>query len=222
MAVWSSLVWLIADLLAAPAYFRSNVLLLNAGVRFADFLVFAYVSHLLAALRVSLSREKESARIDHATGIPNRRAFFEIAEVEVQRARRYQRPFSLAYLDVDDFKKVNDRFGHPAGDLLLQLLAQSIRKDIRAVDTVARLGGDEFALLLPETPLQGAKVVCERIREKFSSRMREKSWPAAFSIGVIHFGTAPASVDAMVKMADEQMYAAKKQGKNSIHLQTSS
>ncbi len=220
MAIWSSLVWLVADLLADPAYFRQSVLPLDLGIRLANFLIFVYVSHLLAALRVSLHREKKSARIDHATGGPNRRSFFESANIEIERARRYQRPFTVAYLDVDDFKKVNDRFGHPTGDLLLQSVARTIKKSIRNVDLMARLGGDEFALFLPETGLEEAKVVGERIREKISALMQEKKWPATLSIGIIHFSNPPANVEEMIKMVDELMYAAKKQGKNAVHFKS--
>ncbi|HTC77354.1 MAG TPA: diguanylate cyclase, partial [Terriglobales bacterium] len=103
-------------------------------------------------LAAALAAEKELSRSDPLTGLPNRRAFYEVALAEADRARRYRHPLSLAYLDVDNFKQVNDDYGHDAGDELLVRVAEVLRRNLRNNDIVARLGGDEFAMLLPETP----------------------------------------------------------------------
>src|SRR5712691_11405087 len=116
----------------------------------------------------------ENARLHHAvqrqaitdelTGLVNRRRFFEALATEIARARELGRPLSLVLADLDEFKRVNDRFGHPAGDEVLKEFAQLMRRHIREVDVAGRLGGEEFALLLPETDLRGAAAGAERLR----------------------------------------------------------
>jgi diguanylate cyclase (GGDEF)-like protein len=110
--------------------------------------MFLVVVVVLSSLRGAWEREKIHARTDSLTGVSNARAFFEVAAVELARARRYQRPFTIAYLDLDNFKQVNDRFGHEVGDDLLQIVARTLREGSRASDFVARMGGDEFVVLL--------------------------------------------------------------------------
>jgi len=169
-----------------------------------------------ARLKLALEREKDDARIDFLTRIPNRRAFYEIAAAEATRARRYKRPLTIAYLDLDNFKNVNDSSGHEVGDELLVEVAATIRSNLRSTDTVARLGGDEFAMLLPETsPASGAMVI-HKLFEKLQASIRQKDWPVTCSIGVVSFEHPPESVDDMVRQADEAMYSAKVQGKNSV------
>ena len=143
----------------------SAVIYANAVLLFGFFLLF---SRLLSALRAALGREKEAARVDALTQISNRRAFAELAGAEIERAARYGGLFTVAYLDLDDFKMVNDRFGHDTGDRVLVLTAQAIRKSLRINDIVARLGGDEFVVLFPETDPGTRRSSCT------SSR---RSWP---------------------------------------------
>src|SRR6185312_6159583 len=104
------------------------------------------------------------ARIDALTGVANGRTFYDLARVELCRFQRTGRPFTVAYLDLDNFKQVNDRLGHPAGDDLLRRVAQVLRDNTRVLDVPARLGGDEFALLLPETDAEDALPVLSKLR----------------------------------------------------------
>jgi diguanylate cyclase (GGDEF)-like protein len=160
--------------------------------------------------------EKNLARKDMLTGAANRRLFFELAEVEIRRSRRYKHPFTLAYIDLDNFKKVNDTQGHNAGDNVLKVVVETIRKNIREIDLISRLSGDEFVILLPETNLSQAKVVIERTQKGLLFAMQKNSWPVTFSIGVITFEKVPSTADEMVKVADNLMYEVKKSGKNNI------
>ena len=177
------------------------------------FLVFNTV---LSTFKNVLEREKKEARSDVLTGVANGRFFYELANIEISRASRYKRPFSVAYIDVDNFKVVNDRFGHSVGDSLLRLVAGTIRNNIRESDIIARLGGDEFALMLPETGYESAQTVISRVQKNLLDVMQKNGWPVTFSIGVATFIEPPNSVDEIVKKADELMYSVKNKGKNSI------
>lgn len=169
-----------------------------------------------AKLKDALERERDNARNDFLTGIANRRAFYEIAATEAQRSRRYGRPLTLVYVDLDNFKAVNDSLGHDAGDELLVEVAATIQSAVRTTDTVARLGGDEFAVLLPETDKDSGEVVTRKLQHALLATMQEHNWCVTFSIGLISFRTPPESVTEMIRKADEVMYSVKLRGKNSV------
>ncbi len=171
---------------------------------------------MLSALRSRLEQQELLARTDALTHIANRRAFFEAATLELERTRRNGRPLTLAYVDCDDFKDVNDTRGHAEGDALLVEVARTIRAGTRAVDAVARLGGDEFGLLLPETDAVEARALLSRLRATLLAAMERNGWRVGFSMGAATFVVAPASVDEMMARADALMYAAKREDKGTI------
>lgn len=174
---------------------------------------------MLSALKRQLAEEERLARTDALTHIANRRAFFEAAALELERARRHGRPLTVAYLDLDDFKEVNDLQGHAAGDALLATVAQTLRGATRAVDAVARLGGDEFGLILPETDAAMAEVLLQRLRGALLDAVtRQGAWSTGFSIGAAVFLVPPADVDELTARADELMYAAKRGAKGSVRI----
>jgi diguanylate cyclase (GGDEF)-like protein len=173
---------------------------------------------LLSSLRARLEGEQLLARTDALTRVANRRAFFEAAELELERCRRHGRPLTLAYVDIDDFKDVNDRLGHAEGDALLACVARTLRGSTRAVDAVARLGGDEFGVLLPETDGPTAEALLARLRTTLLEAVAERRWRVGFSIGAATFVTPAASADELTARADALMYEAKRTGKGSIRL----
>jgi diguanylate cyclase (GGDEF)-like protein len=173
---------------------------------------------MLAALRARLEAEELLARTDALTGIANRRAFLEAAELELERARRHGRPLTVAYVDCDDLKRLNDRRGHAAGDALLVVAARTLRATTRAVDRVARLGGDEFGLLLPETDAAEAEALLSRLRSALLAAAARNASGVGFSVGGATFVSAPASVEELLARADELMYAAKREGKGALRL----
>lgn len=176
---------------------------------------------VLAALKNRLEGEELLARTDTLTQIANRRAFFEAATLELERARRHGRPLTLAYIDLDDFKLVNDRLGHAEGDALLVTVAQTLRGATRAVDAVARLGGDEFGLLLPETDAAEAALLLGRLRAVLLGALdRHGGWKVGLSIGAAVFASPPEDVDALMARADQLMYTAKREAKGSIRVGT--
>jgi len=172
--------------------------------------------HAERELQVSLDDERSLSRVDFLTGIPNRRAFYEAVEREASRCKRYRRPFTLVYLDVDNFKTVNNDRGHEEGDRLLRSVAAKLRKVTRQTDTVARLGGDEFAILLCESDVEAAVVATKGIERALIKLVQEQSWDVSFSIGARTFRQPGETVDRMVKLADELMYEVKKSGKNAV------
>lgn len=185
----------------------------NASARIGFMVLLAV---FIAAFKRSLEHEKELARTDYLTGAFNGRFFNTLAEVEIKRARRRGQTFSVAYMDIDNFKQVNDRSGHSAGDLLLKTVAETLKKHARDSDIIARLGGDEFALLLPDTDETTALIAIKRIRRTLLEVVERYEWPVTFSFGVVTWKEPPSSVDEMVGMADELMYETKRHGKNSI------
>jgi diguanylate cyclase (GGDEF)-like protein len=164
-----------------------------------------------------MDNHKALSRTDPLTAIHNRRAFYDLAEMELNKARRYQNPLSVLYVDIDNFKQVNDCLGHHTGDTLLRSAAKMIKRNIRAIDVIGRFGGDEFVILLAQTGAESVAPVARKLKEKLFNLMQENSWPVTFSIGAVTFENPPESVEQLIIAADRQMYNAKKNGKNRIH-----
>jgi diguanylate cyclase (GGDEF)-like protein len=213
----SAVVWLIADFTAGSSYSHPVVYAWNTLIRLSFFVI---VTLLLSALRRSLEMERESAHTDYLTGAVNSRLFFDLLQMEIDRFKRYEHPFSLAYIDLDNFKTLNDRFGHITGDQVLCTVVSHAKRHLRKTDVVARLGGDEFALLLPETNQESAQVAISKLQSGLLEEMQQGHWPITLSIGVLTCMAAPPAKDELVKMADDLMYAAKRDGKNAIRYST--
>lgn len=171
---------------------------------------------MFATLREKHDKEVQLARIDPLTRVLNRRYLYEIAEKEIYRSSRYNRCFSVAYLDLDNFKAINDKKGHHVGDDLLCSVAGTIIDNIRCADMVARIGGDEFVVLLPETGAEEARSAMTKLQEQLLQTMEANDWAVSFSVGVVTYYSAPGSVDEMLKRADGLMYEVKSQGKNAL------
>lgn len=204
-------VWLYANSLAGMSLSHVGLTAWNTLNRLAVFLL---VTFLLGALRDALKHERRLARTDDLTGAINRRYFNEVLAQEVLRLQRYARPFSLAYMDIDDFKKVNDTSGHAVGDMLLLEVVGQLRTALRPVDTVARLGGDEFAVLMPETDGDKARATIQRLRDELLAVVKRHAWPVSFSFGVVTCAAGPTSPDAVLRHADRLMYEVKLSGKD--------
>ena len=212
-AVASAIVWLIADIVAGVAYSHQIIYLWNSAVRLGFFALTVFSLELIKVL----GREKTFARMDYVTGTLNTRYFHALAQREIDRSSRYRYPFTVAYIDVDNFKIVNDSFGHITGDKVLYAVADCMQRHLRKTDIVARVGGDEFAILLPEVELSLAKAVTSKMHRKLLEEMQKNNWPVTFSMGVLTFTDAPSSVNEMLNMVDRLMYSVKHKGKNNIN-----
>ncbi|HVO34072.1 MAG TPA: GGDEF domain-containing protein, partial [Gemmatimonadales bacterium] len=210
-ALLSSVAGVGSDLLAGQRFSSWPALVIEFVLRTALFLVFVEV---IAALRHALDREKESARTDPLTGVSNRRHFIELTSAALAFARRYRRPMTIAYLDLDSFKQINDRFGHQTGDEVLRAVAHTVHNRLRATDVVGRLGGDEFAVCLPETGAEAAALVLGRLREDCTAALPESCRSVTVSVGMVTFAYPPATVDELLERTDTMLYAAKREGKN--------
>ena len=180
---------------------------------FTELGVFVTVACLIAALEQRLELESNRGLTDPLTGLKNRRGFVEAAAPELDRARRHHHPLTVAFIDLDDFKLVNDGMGHEAGDQVLVGVADIFRHRLRAVDLVARLGGDEFALLLPETDADQAAALLQSLFDQVLHRFDGRGSPTAFSMGSVTFLTPPKDLDDALRQADALMYEAKREGK---------
>ena len=203
----------LSDWARGETYSREIIRYWNISTRL---LVFLLVIWLLQEFKRALAHERLLSQTDPVTGIANQREFHQQVYAELQRAGRSRRPISLAYLDLDGFKLVNDSLGHRTGNVLLRAVAQVFQETVRRTDVVARLGGDEFAILLPNTGPAGAKTIMQRLQAASLKRMAESGTRVTLSAGVISFLSPPASVDEMIHQADCLMYQAKAQGRNQI------
>lgn len=190
----------------------------EAWVAVSHAMFFAIVIGMLHRLRQAHDTERRLARTDGLTGLLNAKAFRERADEELARSARTRRPVSVAFIDCDNFKTVNDTLGHLEGDRLLAAIAEQMRLTVRQIDVPARMGGDEFAVLLPETSQDDAQMVVERLRDDLSRRMKQDNWPVTFSIGVAVYATPPGSVDELIGGADTLMYEVKTGAKDAIAL----
>lgn len=170
-------------------------------------------------LQAALDRVQQLAHTDVLTGINNRRHLYEVAEREFKIAVRYQQPLSVIMFDIDHFKKVNDTFGHTAGDQILQLVTRVCRKELRSADVIGRYGGEEFVILLPITNAQQAYQLAERIRmgtEAICLPTEKGNASVTLSLGIVELihDAQTQSVEELIHRADEAMYAAKQAGRN--------
>lgn len=213
LAVLAASAWLVASLQERSNPLPVGIALWNTGVRLA---FFALLTSLLATLRDTLVRERDLARRDPLTGVANARTFMDQAEQSLYSARRYGQPLSVAFIDVDDFKHVNDSIGHQGGDEVLRVLARELDAGTRRSDVVARLGGDEFAILLPHADEQAASAVLDSLQARVERRIHDRSLPVTVSVGVATFTTPPETVDGLLMEADRLMYRVKERGKGAI------
>ena len=205
----------------APLYLGSQILIQQI-VALLLFSVSRNIEQSFEYLREQADQMAVLAHTDPLTSLANRRQMIEQLAREYSRARRYERPLSLLYLDLDSFKEINDQFGHLFGDEILRNAALSMRSVLRSTDLLSRIGGDEFAVLLPETDLKGAVGVANKLRRAllaFSGNLGSAVPTLTFSAGVAQLLAEDESIDDLLARADDVQYQAKATGKGEIRSQ---
>ncbi len=216
-SVLATLVWGLSDWGSSESLPNIFFQTWNSIIEFGFYLIFTL---LLSALKDRTHQLEEMAAHDPLTGAANRRHFYELLKVEIARSRRYGANISIAYIDIDNFKTINDTYGHIAGDELLIKVASTLRLNMRNTDTVARLGGDEFVMLLPETDANEAHQALKKVGQFLRENVSVYSSLITFSIGVLTFKEFPESTEQMIQAADAVMYAVKENGKDHIRFES--
>jgi diguanylate cyclase (GGDEF)-like protein len=217
MSVLSALALLVAEIAAGQTYSHLLIPLSNTLIRTVFYLI---VTYLVSELKKAQKEEQRAARTDFVSGAVNARYFHELLQMEIVRIRRYPHPITVVYMDIDNFKLVNDLFGHKIGDDVLRSIASELRSQLRSTDIIARVGGDEFALLLPSTRQPEAEVVLSKVRPNLLEAMKRRNWPVTFSMGAVTCMAPPYSAEQLISMADELMYEVKNSTKNNVRFVT--
>ena len=212
LSVLCGVAWLLADTFSGHVYTQPWIPYWNALVRMGMFLALGLT---LAALSGTLQRAHQLARTDMLTGLANLRSFHESLAYHLEAALRHRDPLTLATIDLDRFKQVNDERGHAEGDRALMEFADALRMTVRKVDLTARLGGDEFVVLLPRTGPDGAREALEKVRKAVHETMRGHDWPITASIGAVSCHGRMEVAD-LLRASDRALYRAKAGGGNRV------
>jgi diguanylate cyclase (GGDEF)-like protein len=188
------------------------IYLWNFGTRLLLYLV---ISFLLQRTRRLMAELAIQSRTDSLTGLQNRRAFVQSLNDELLRQQRSNTPLSLAFVDLDHFKQVNDTQGHLVGDQVLKEVAILLRARLRRTDAIGRMGGDEFAILMPETDGEHAMTALREVRQNMLESMARQGLPITFSMGMVT-GNSGATPEELLRQADALMYEVKREGRNDI------
>ncbi|HHT9111543.1 MAG TPA: GGDEF domain-containing protein, partial [Candidatus Brocadiaceae bacterium] len=173
------------------------------------------VAERTAQLKLALEELEKLATTDKLTGAHNRRKFDEILSLEMSRARRIDQPLSMIIFDVDHFKRINDTFGHQAGDDVLKMLVGTVREKLRILDVLARWGGEEFIVLTTSTDLEGAIILAERVRAVVEEQCFSFTEHITISLGVAEYKQDD-TADSFMQRADSALYRAKRNGRNKV------
>lgn len=213
IAVCSCVSWYIADMAAGNQYSHPAIPVWNSMIRLGIFYV---TGLLLTELRASLRAQRQLARTDGLTGLNVRREFDSRLKHDLEMSHRYKSALTVVYLDLDDFKNVNDTQGHAGGDQLLREIGRVLGGSVREVDTAARVGGDEFALILPNTDSSGAQQAITKLARELHQALDTRCAGVTCSIGVVTILDPTMSPDRALAAADGLMYQIKLKGKGSV------
>jgi diguanylate cyclase (GGDEF)-like protein len=213
LSIFSAITWATSDLVSGHIYSHITVRIWNAITVLGMFL---FVAYSITTVKKLFIKEREHADTDDLTGLANIKFFYEQARIEISRSAKYKLPLTLAYIDIDNLRHVNDTLGHIAGDYLLHEVAQIMRSTLRPTDIISRLGGSKFAVLMPETNNENATVIIHKVQKHLLDVVKKNGWPVAFSTGVVTCDGTTYTLDELIAMAEDLMNAARETGKNMV------
>jgi diguanylate cyclase (GGDEF)-like protein len=213
VSIFSAITWATSDLVSGHKYSHITVRIWNTTMVLGMFFLVAYS---IAAVKKLFLKEHEHADTDDLTGVANIRFFYEQARIEISRSAAYKHPLTLAYINIDNLRHVNDTLGHIAGDYLLHEVARIMRTTLRSTDLISRLGGAQFAVLMPETANANATAVVYKVQEQLMQAVNKKGWPVTFSAGVVTSDGPTYTLDELIAKAEDLMKAARETGKNAV------
>ncbi len=210
IAILCLAIWFTQDFISTKIYTNPFAPFWNGGIRFIFFL---FIIYSLKNIRQKLLLEELNADFDALTGILNTRGFKERLEILFPFLSRNKQLYIIAFIDLDNFKKLNDTQGHSEGDKALKTVSTIMTQSLRKSDLVGRLGGDEFVLFLSNIDIEDAEKIITQMKEELDIAMKNFDWPIGFSIGVCAFDSQQTTPEAAIKYADELMYEVKSAGK---------
>jgi diguanylate cyclase (GGDEF)-like protein len=214
LSVYAAAVWFLSNYFSGMHYVSIWIWVVNIT---SQLVTFVFVSLAVAYIGRRFEHESLLAHTDSLTGLLNSRAFYEKMSFELKRSQRYQRLIAVAYLDLDNFKEINDRLGHRAGDKILQRVARILRESLRFSDIIGRVGGDEFMLVLPEISRGSVEKTLERLRVKIKTAISvNHKLHLSISAGVIVCTPNKETVEKLISISDDLMYEVKRAGKDGI------
>jgi len=212
-SVLGTTVWFLVDSHSERNYQNEFIPYWNSFIRFGYFVLSSF---LLGVIKKKLDEEELLADTDNLTGLVNSRKFYESLDIELLRSKRSLIPFTLVYLDLDNFKFVNDNMGHPEGDRVLKSVSDMLLLNSRSIDTIARLGGDEFICLFLNVSMSEYADLYKKKIKSLQEQMQVNNWPITFSVGALTVDKFEISVNDLVSHVDQLMYSVKKKGKNNL------
>jgi diguanylate cyclase (GGDEF)-like protein len=213
LSFFGAIIWATSDLLSGHPYHHITVPIWNATMVLGMFLIVAYA---ITALKKLLKKDREHEHTDDLTGVANIRFFYEQARVEIGKSAASKQPLTLAYIDIENLRHINDTLGHIAGDYLLHEAAQTMRSALRSSDVISRLGGSKFAILMPKIMNEDATNIIHKVQEQLLDMVEHNGWPVTFSTGIVTCKGPIYSIDMLIKKAEDLMNTAKETGKNIV------
>lgn len=216
-AFLASIIWVLSMLLGGREYSRSYIWIINFFTQGSTFVI---VALLFSKLNDALKLEVIKSHTDALTGLSNSRSFYEQTNSVLRLCRRKNFTLTIVYIDLDNFKTANDKFGHSFGDEILRKVAELLKKNFRSSDILARMGGDEFALILPEMNAKEAEKKLGLFKDSLLASPEIAKCSISASIGAVTYTKVPEKLDSMIRAADELMYKVKSSGKNHIMVES--
>ena len=213
LSIFSAITWATSDLVSGHVYSHNSIRIWNAIMVLGMFL---FVAYSIATVKKLFIKEHEHADTDNLTGVASIRFFYEQARIEISRSVEHKQPLTLAYIDIDNLRHVNDTLGHIAGDYVLHEVARIMRSTLRSTDIISRLGGAKFDVLMPETTDENATVIIHKVQERLMAAVKKKGWPVTFRTGVVTCDCPTYTIDELIATAEELMNAAREAGKNVV------